>query len=166
MIDPDGMAADTGKVKPTPAPTPKPTSDPATVVPLIPALAPVVEAVAAKLTVVLEEVVITGTRVATAGASAVGLTLGAIFLPQNWQQEWRYSDFPEGHRPNIPPPPIIPPHFFDKASEHTKGARPSTLSKHQKGQARKVRDRGGEKGERLPPRKKPPGHKGPWPPKN
>jgi hypothetical protein len=127
-------------------------------------LAPVVEAAVAKLTVVLEEVVITGTRVASAGVSAVGLTLGAIFLPQNWQQEWRYSELPNGGFKPFIPPPIIP-NLIDKA-EHTKGARPSTLGKHQKGQARRTADRGGEKGERLPPRKKPPGHKGPWPPKN
>lgn len=52
------------------------------------------------------------------------------------------------------------------AKEHTKGARPSTQGKHEKGQARKNRDRGGEKGDanRNPPRKRPPDHKGPWPP--
>ena len=52
-------------------------------------------------------------------------------------------------------------------AEHTKGARPSTKGKHEQGQARKQRDRGGEKGDssRAPPRKPPPGHKGPWPPK-
>ncbi|MFC4307533.1 RHS repeat domain-containing protein [Steroidobacter flavus] len=52
------------------------------------------------------------------------------------------------------------------AKEHTKGARPSTQEKHEKGQARKSQDRGGEKGDsrRDPPRKRPPDHKGPWPP--
>lgn len=52
-------------------------------------------------------------------------------------------------------------------AEHTKGARPSTKGKHEQGQARKQRDRGGEKGDssRAPPRKAPPGHKEPWPPK-
>jgi RHS repeat-associated protein len=54
-----------------------------------------------------------------------------------------------------------------QAKEHTKGKRPSTKGKHEKGQARKDRDRGGEKGDggRRPPRKPPPDHKGPWPPK-
>ncbi|WP_286863367.1 MULTISPECIES: DUF6443 domain-containing protein [Sphingobacterium] len=51
------------------------------------------------------------------------------------------------------------------SAEHTKGARPSTLGKHQKGQSRRAVDRGGEKGETLPPRKRPPNWKGPWPPK-
>lgn len=50
-------------------------------------------------------------------------------------------------------------------AEHTKGARPSTLGKHQKGQARRAIDRGGEKGEKKPPRRRPPNYKGPWPPK-
>jgi len=52
------------------------------------------------------------------------------------------------------------------SEEHTKDARPSTREDHQQGQARKRRDRGGEKGDarRRPPRKRPPGWKGPWPP--
>lgn len=52
------------------------------------------------------------------------------------------------------------------AKEHTKGKRPSTEGKHEEGQARKGRDKGGEKGdERRDPRgKRPDGHKGPWPP--
>jgi RHS repeat-associated protein len=53
-----------------------------------------------------------------------------------------------------------------EARSHKKGARPSTQEKHEKGQARKRQDRGGEKGDdrRDPPRKRPPDHKGPWPP--
>ncbi len=53
------------------------------------------------------------------------------------------------------------------AAEHTSKARNSTKGKHQEGQARKARDYGGEKGDvrRNPPRQKPPGWKGPWPPK-
>ncbi len=41
----------------------------------------------------------------------------------------------------------------DSYGEHTKGARPSTKGKHEKGQARKGTDRGGEKGDssRRPP---------------
>ena len=51
--------------------------------------------------------------------------------------------------------------------EHTSGARPSTKGTHEKGQSRREKDRGGEKGDkgRRPPNKKPPGFKGPWPPK-
>jgi len=51
------------------------------------------------------------------------------------------------------------------SAEHTKNARPSTVAKHQKGQTRKTIDRGGEKGESQPPRKRPPNWKGAWPPK-
>ncbi|NAS12894.1 RHS repeat domain-containing protein, partial [Poritiphilus flavus] len=53
-------------------------------------------------------------------------------------------------------------------AEHTKGKRNSTKGKHERGRARKSRDRGGEKGDtgRRYPRKRPPGWKGPWPPKN
>jgi len=49
---------------------------------------------------------------------------------------------------------------------HKKDARPSTEPKHQEGEARKARDRGGEKGDarRRPPRKPPDKWKGPWPP--
>ena len=51
-------------------------------------------------------------------------------------------------------------------SEHTKGRRPSSRGKHQKGKRRKHIDRGGEKGDKVrrPPRKRPPDYKGPWPP--
>lgn len=59
------------------------------------------------------------------------------------------------------------PSYDSFASEHTKGARPSTKGKHERGQARKARDRGGEKADqnRRFPNKKPGGWKGPWPPK-
>ncbi|MEZ5464169.1 MAG: RHS repeat-associated core domain-containing protein [Lysobacteraceae bacterium] len=62
--------------------------------------------------------------------------------------------------PETPTTPI-------EAAEHTKGARPSTLGKHQQGKTRREQDRGGEKGDssRRPPSKRPPKHKGPWPPK-
>ncbi len=50
-------------------------------------------------------------------------------------------------------------------AEHKKGARASTKSKHQKGQANKKKARGGEKGESLPPRKRPDNWRGSWPPK-
>jgi RHS repeat-associated protein len=52
------------------------------------------------------------------------------------------------------------------AKGHTKGARQSTKAKHEKGNARRAMDRGGEKADpgRRPPRKRPNGWKGPWPP--
>jgi RHS repeat-associated protein len=61
--------------------------------------------------------------------------------------------------------PIDPLGSFELAAEHKKNARPSTQQKHQDAEARRDRDRGGEKGDknRPPPRKKPKGHKGPWP---
>jgi len=53
-------------------------------------------------------------------------------------------------------------------AEHTKNKRPSSKAKHQKGQNRKGKDAGGEKGDkkRNYPRKRPNNWKGPWPPKN
>ena len=58
-------------------------------------------------------------------------------------------------------------HNNDEYKEHDKNARPSTENQHQKGKARKARDRGGEKGDvrRDPPRKKPNNWNGPWPPR-
>jgi RHS repeat-associated protein len=56
-------------------------------------------------------------------------------------------------------------------AEHKSNARPSTVQKHQTGQARKKRDAGGEKGDKqrqrkgMYPKKRPKGHKGPWPPR-
>jgi hypothetical protein len=49
---------------------------------------------------------------------------------------------------------------------HRTNIRPSTEQKHQEGEARKTRDRGGEKADqkRGYPRKRPKGWKGPWPP--
>jgi len=69
--------------------------------------------------------------------------------------------------------PIIN-HFAKEAAgesagaEHTKGKRNSTKGKHERGRARKAKDRGGEKGDagRRYPRKRPPKWKGPWPPSN
>ncbi|MBK7575336.1 MAG: hypothetical protein IPP09_00355 [Elusimicrobia bacterium] len=52
--------------------------------------------------------------------------------------------------------------------EHSKNQRPSNLPKHERGEARRKKDRpGGEKGDerRDPYGKRPPGWKGPWPPK-
>jgi RHS repeat-associated protein len=51
-------------------------------------------------------------------------------------------------------------------AEHVKNPRPSNLPKHEKGQSRKKQDYGQEKGDdrRDDPRKRPKGHKGPYPP--
>jgi len=61
--------------------------------------------------------------------------------------------------------------IFSKGSgggEHTKGARPSTIGKHEKGKTRKIKDYGKEKADenRRYPRKPPGGKtpKGGWPP--
>jgi hypothetical protein len=50
---------------------------------------------------------------------------------------------------------------------HTKGARESTRGKHEKGDARRGKDRGGEKADkrRKWPSTRPSKWKGPWPPK-
>jgi RHS repeat-associated protein len=59
----------------------------------------------------------------------------------------------------------------EQGAEHKKGARPSTKEKDEEGQARKNKDQGGERADEkrkkhgMYPRKRPPGHKGPWPPK-
>ncbi len=101
------------------------------------------------------------------------MTIGAILLPANWQSEINYWEVDP--RNSFPPPPVVLPNTQDEelttphtmeASEHTKGARPSTKGKHEKGQARKNLDKGGEKGEKNPPRRRPPDWKGPWPPKS
>jgi RHS repeat-associated protein len=62
---------------------------------------------------------------------------------------------------------LCPPDDFTYCAEHRKGARPSTQGQHEAGQARGKMDRGNEKGDdaRRPPRKRPPNHRGPWPPR-
>jgi len=54
-----------------------------------------------------------------------------------------------------------------QAAEHESNARPSSKPKHEKGNARRQRDQGNERGdrERRPPRRPPPDHRGPWPKK-
>ena len=66
----------------------------------------------------------------------------------------------------LPPDPTGP--LVHPSEEHTKNARPSTEEKHEKGQSRKGRDQGGEKGDnrRKPYGKRPPNWPGgPYPPK-
>jgi len=57
--------------------------------------------------------------------------------------------------------------YFDPEglAEHSTNKRESNRNKHEAGDARRKKDGGGEKGDegRSPPRKRPPGHKGPWP---
>ncbi|MDX2097636.1 MAG: hypothetical protein SFW36_07650 [Leptolyngbyaceae cyanobacterium bins.59] len=54
----------------------------------------------------------------------------------------------------------------DFATEHRKNQRESNRTRHEQGQRRRGMDQGGEGGDqrRRPPRKRPPGHRGPWPP--
>jgi len=75
----------------------------------------------------------------------------------------------EDTRGKVDNPRTTPP---DPQGAHRKDARPSTKGKHQKGQGRKKKDKGGEKGDQrrqqngMFPRKPPPGNKGPWPPRD
>ena len=52
----------------------------------------------------------------------------------------------------------------DEYREHDSNKSPSKKNKHQEGKARKMQDRQGSKGEKLPPRRRPEGWRGPWPP--
>jgi RHS repeat-associated protein len=54
----------------------------------------------------------------------------------------------------------------EKEKGHRKNKRKGNKEKHEKGDERRGKDQGGEKGdkERRPPRKRPPSHRGPWPP--
>jgi RHS repeat-associated protein len=63
----------------------------------------------------------------------------------------------------IPKIIIVPPTVLK--AEHKNNARPSTKGTHEKGQARQQQQREGSKGMTEPPRIRPPGHRGPWPPK-
>jgi hypothetical protein len=66
----------------------------------------------------------------------------------------------------LPPfDPILDPCPPQSEEEHKKNPRPSNLPKHEKGEARKAMDKGGEKADkrRRPKNKRPPGWKGPWP---
>jgi RHS repeat-associated protein len=105
--------------------------------------------------------------------AAIGAAVGIAVGVGTYEYEKHYS------KPGAPPTPPAPkPPDFALAptpqgdAEHKKGARPSTEQKHEGGQTRKKRDaREGEKGDRrreekgMFPRKRPKGHKGPWPPK-
>jgi len=84
-------------------------------------------------------------------------TVAAVLLPENWNSPKKYWE--------VPPPHIILPvatTYF--AAEHTKGARPSTKGKHEKGTARKIKDSKGYKGYKRVGGGRPNGWKGKWPP--
>ena len=55
----------------------------------------------------------------------------------------------------------------DEFKEHGTNQRESNRQPHEQGQRRRRMDRGGEAGDRnrLPPRRRPPGYRGPWPPR-
>ena len=53
---------------------------------------------------------------------------------------------------------------IDQSREHTSNARPSTRERHEQGRARQEADRDGRRGNSNPPRRRPEGHRGPWPP--
>jgi RHS repeat-associated protein len=108
-----------------------------------------------------------------AGSSRWGLLAGpALFIgamihpatvstgdltPEQIKQQQQQQRQPGQVTPVVPSP----------QDAHKNKGRPSTEEKHQEGEARKSRDRGGEKGDarRRPPRKRPDDWKGPWPPK-
>ena len=92
------------------------------------------------------------------GGAALGGMLGALLGDVISNLPWGNGEVPTR---------LIDPFPLWCAAEHTND-RPSTKDKHEKGKARKRRDRGGEKGDdrRRPPRTRPDGWKGPWPPKD
>ena len=53
---------------------------------------------------------------------------------------------------------------INESREHTSNARPSTKERHERGKSRQEADRDGRKGNSNPPRRRPEGHRGPWPP--
>ncbi len=55
--------------------------------------------------ILLEEVVVTASRALSTAASGVGMTIGAILLPANWQSEMNYWEVDP--RRFGPPPPVV-----------------------------------------------------------
>jgi RHS repeat-associated protein len=80
-------------------------------------------------------------------------------VPAQEQAQPQTATPPQQQAQPMPPPPPMEAHKTRK--------RESTRGKHERGEARAKRDYGREKGDmrRGWPRKPPPGHKGPWPPK-
>jgi RHS repeat-associated protein len=79
--------------------------------------------------------------------------------PPQQQAQPQTTTPPQQQTQPMPPPAPI--------QAHRKGKRESARGRHEQGEARTQRDRGGEKGDvrRRAPRKRPKGWKGPWPPK-
>jgi RHS repeat-associated protein len=111
-----------------------------------------------------EDGAIAGTVIEPGGGTGVGTAVGALIGGVTGGYAV-YKVYRSTHQPKPQPNNPKPPD--PSAADHTTNARPSTKEKHEEGEARKRKDRGGEKGDkkRLPPRKRPKGHKGPWPPK-
>lgn len=94
---------------------------------------------------------------------------GIDYTDSRWYERLGESINDNPHLKYIPYGTIVKGGFgLGFAKEHTRNARPSTKGKHQAGQKRKKEDYGGERGDnnRRPPRQKPNGWKGSWPPKN
>jgi RHS repeat-associated protein len=103
----------------------------------------------------------TAVVIAFAPAVAIGIGVGALAVIGLETYNYLYPTIEYGI-----PATLVPGYLA--ASEHTKGARPSTKGKHEKGQTRKQTDRGGEKGDDARDytgRRRPEGWKGPYPPK-
>jgi RHS repeat-associated protein len=100
-----------------------------------------------------------GTAPAWVAPAAVAVG-GAVAIGLAWDLGEDLADalYPESAVPLLPPVAMC--------AEHTKDARPSTEEKHEKGDRRRKKDRGGEKGDarRRPPNVRPKGWTGPWPP--
>ncbi len=115
----------------------------------------------------------TGLEGGAAGAAGGGilaagavLVSGVVGVGVGYLIEETFSDKIQGVLDSIFGDPTEMPAI--SCAEHLKNKRPSTLGKHEKGQARKNRDRGGEKGDanRGYSRRKPDNYKGPWPPRD
>ena len=105
-----------------------------------------------------------------------GLVIGVTVGVGTYEYQKHFSDPGAPAPPPTPKPPAtLKPSTTSPQPEaaHRKGKRESTREDHEKGAARKKRDRGGEKGDKrredkgMFPRKRPKGYPktGPWPPK-
>jgi RHS repeat-associated protein len=125
-----------------------------------------------------EEIVVNGLRHRVAGGvggggGGIGGAVGAsgLQVASEEEQEEIVVTGTRRRRPGPASDPILQSSVAAEPiilafAEHTKGKRPSTKGKHQKGQRRKAADSGGEKADarRRPPRKRPKGWRGKWPP--
>lgn len=106
-------------------------------------------------------------RIAVADDILIGAVVGGVILTEAYLQAPNASDPSRTNAEVMASSIENGVEWLVSLAEHTAGKRTSTKQKHETGQARKSRDKGKEKGDqrRRPPRKRPPGHKGPWPPK-